>query len=181
MRDLATSFPPIVGSNANILILGSMPGIESLKQQRYYAHPRNAFWPIICSYFALTEPVSYSQRCELLKQQRIALWDVLKSCRRPGSLDQHIETDSMVANDFVTFFMKYPSIKQVFFNGGKAEQVFNRHVLKQLNAAGICLQRTKLPSTSPAHAAMRLEQKQRLWHQALSAHHRLTEITVFIR
>ena len=165
--ELATSFPPIVGTTPKILILGSMPGMESLKQQRYYAHPRNAFWPIITSLYGPSKKLDYSQRCELLKQQQIAVWDVLKSCRRPGSLDQHIETESMIANDFVAFLQRYPSINQILFNGGKADQVFKRYATKQLEAAGISLLYQRLPSTSPAHAAMNYETKQRLWHQAL--------------
>ena len=164
---LATSFPPIVGTTPKILILGSMPGMESLKQQRYYAHPRNAFWPIITSLYGPSKKLDYSQRCELLKQQQIAVWDVLKSCRRPGSLDQHIETEAMIANDFVAFLQSYPSINQILFNGGKADQVFKRYATKQLEAAGISLLYRRLPSTSPAHAAMNYETKQRLWHQAL--------------
>ncbi|HAO25160.1 MULTISPECIES: DNA-deoxyinosine glycosylase [unclassified Methylophaga] len=165
----ASSFPPIVGHEPRILILGSMPGIESLKQQRYYAHPRNAFWPIITSFFGQSVKLDYPQRCDLLIQKRIAVWDVLKSCRRPGSLDQHIETESMVANDFVELLQRHPSIRQIFFNGGKAEQVFKRYVIKQLEAADILLNYQRLPSTSPAHAAMKFETKQQLWHQALSA------------
>lgn len=171
MSELLTSFAPIVDRAPTLLILGSMPGVESLTQQRYYAHPRNAFWPIICSYFSLSETISYTQRCELLQQQRIALWDVLKNCRRTGSLDQHIETNSMIANDFVALFAEYPSISQVFFNGTKAAQLFNRYVQKPLHSAGVYIQQTKLPSTSPAYAAMRFAQKQQLWHQALAAHH----------
>jgi hypoxanthine-DNA glycosylase len=96
------------------------------------------------------------------------VWDVLKSCRRPGSLDQHIETETIIANDFVDFLQRHPSITQIYFNGGKAEQVFKRYVIKQLKAAEISLIFHKLPSTSPAHAAMRFETKQQLWHQALS-------------
>ena len=165
--ELASSFPPIVGTTPKILILGSMPGMESLKQQRYYAHPRNAFWPIITSFYGHSEKLEYSQRCELLKQQQIAVWDVLKCCRRPGSLDQHIETESMIANDFVAFLQSYPSIKQILFNGSKAEQVFKRYVVKQLEATGISPLYLRLPSTSPAHAAMNYETKQRLWYQAL--------------
>lgn len=165
--ELATSFPPIVGTTPKILILGSMPGMESLKQQRYYAHPRNAFWPIITSLYGHSEKLDYSQRCDLLKQQQIAVWDVLKSCYRPGSLDQNIETQSMIANDFVSFLKLNRSIRQIFFNGGKAEQVFKRYVMKQLEAAEISLNYQRLPSTSPAHAAMRYETKQQLWHQAL--------------
>jgi len=164
----ATSFPPIIGKVPKTLILGSMPGMESLKQQRYYAHPRNAFWPIMMSLFEQSHALDYQQRCDMLKQQQIAVWDVLKSCRRPGSLDQHIEAESMIANDFVAFMQTHPTIQQIFFNGGKAEQVFKRYVMKQLEATGISPRYLRLPSTSPAHAAMSFETKQQLWHQALS-------------
>ncbi|MCB2426601.1 DNA-deoxyinosine glycosylase [Methylophaga pinxianii] len=169
LLERAYSFPPIVGTRPKFLILGSMPGMESLKQQRYYAHPRNAFWPIMTSFFEQPESLDYQQRCDLLKQKQIAVWDVLKSCLRPGSLDQHIETESMVANDFVTFLQQHSSINQIFFNGGKAEQVFKRYVLNQLETAQISLNYLRLPSTSPAHAAMSYTQKQQIWHQALSA------------
>lgn len=169
MLELASSFPPIVGTMPKTLILGSMPGVESLTQQRYYAHPRNAFWPIMTSLFGQSDNLDYSQRCDLLKQQQIAVWDVLKSCYRPGSLDQNIETGSIIANDFIAFLQLHPSIKQIFFNGGKAEQVFNRYVIKQLEAAEFSLIYHRLPSTSPAHAAMTFEIKQQLWHRALSA------------
>ena len=74
---------------------------------------------------------------------------------------------SMIANDFVAFLQRYPSINQILFNGGKADQVFKRYAAKQLEAAGISLLYRRLPSTSPAHAAMNYETKQRLWHQAL--------------
>ncbi|MDO8827137.1 DNA-deoxyinosine glycosylase [Methylophaga sp.] len=165
----ATSFPAIVGLTPRILILGSMPGMESLKQQRYYAHPRNAFWPVMTSFFGQSDLLGYEQRCDILKQQQIAVWDVLKSCRRPGSLDQHIETESIITNDFVALLQRHPTIGQIFFNGGKAEQLFKRYVMKQLESAGILLDYQRLPSTSPAHAAMSYEMKQKLWHQALSA------------
>lgn len=164
----ATSFPPIIGFAPRILILGTMPGMESLKQQRYYAHPRNAFWPIMTAYCERDSSLVYAERCEMLKQARIALWDVLKSCRRPGSLDQHIEPDSMIANDLVTFLQDHTSIERIFFNGGKAEQLFKRHISNRLNKAGVSVTCVKLPSTSPAHAAMSYEKKQQIWHQALS-------------
>lgn len=89
MLELTTSFPPVTRSDAQLVILGSMPSVESLKQQRYYAHPRNALWPILTSFFGLSAESSYQHRCEMLKQHHTALWDVLKSCRRPDSLDPY--------------------------------------------------------------------------------------------
>ena len=157
------SFPPIAGIDAQILILGSMPGIKSLQEQQYYAHPRNAFWPIMASLFDFDLCLNYSARCQQLKQHYIAVWDVLRSCQRPGSLDQHIETESIVANDFLTFLTQYPKIKSIFFNGTKAEQVFHRYVLPTLTTAQQQIIRHKLPSTSPAHAAQSFDNKLSQW------------------
>ncbi|OUR65221.1 DNA-deoxyinosine glycosylase [Methylophaga sp. 42_25_T18] len=156
------SFAPIAAKDAGILILGSMPGIKSLQEQQYYAHPRNAFWPIMGKLYKFDLTLEYSARCQQLKYHQIAVWDVLKSCRRPGSLDQHIESDSMVANDFNSFLKQYKKIQHIFFNGGKAEQVFKRHVLPTLNVEQ-SLSFQLLPSTSPAHAALSFNDKLSQW------------------
>ena len=160
------SFAPIAAEDAKILILGSMPGVKSLEEQQYYAHPRNAFWPIMAKLYQFDLTLDYSARCQQLKHHQIAVWDVLKSCRRPGSLDQHIEPDSMVANDFKSFLKQHNQIQHIFFNGGKAEQVFKRHVLPTLNVERQ-LSFQLLPSTSPAHAAKSLDEKCQLWQTAL--------------
>jgi len=162
------SFPAIADKHAHILILGSMPGVISLEQQQYYAHPRNAFWPIMTTLFDIAEDCSYDQRCEHLIKNNIAVWDVLKSCQRQGSLDQHIKADSMVANDFNTFFQQHPHIQKIVFNGAKAKQVFSHHVLPVLDNTMIQISQQQLPSTSPAHAAMTFEQKLQHWQQALT-------------
>ncbi|MCX4187254.1 DNA-deoxyinosine glycosylase [Methylophaga sp. OBS4] len=166
-KPLSYSFPPIAASNARVLILGSMPGVASLRQQQYYAHPRNAFWPIMASLFAFNPQWDYQTRCAYLTEQHIAVWDVLKACYRPGSLDQHIETDSIQANDFNTFLTKHNQIEHIFFNGMKAEQVFKHHVLPTLNEPLQSLPRLRLPSTSPAHAAMNQADKLLRWQQAI--------------
>jgi double-stranded uracil-DNA glycosylase len=160
------SFAPIAAKDAQILILGSMPGIKSLQEQQYYAHPRNAFWPIIASLFDFDLSLDYTARCQKLLSHKVAVWDVLKSCRRPGSLDQHIEPDSMVANDFNSFLKQHHQIQRIFFNGGKAEQVFKHHVLPTLNVDQQ-LNFQRLPSTSPAHAAKSLDEKCQNWQKAL--------------
>ena len=156
-----TGFPPIARKDARILILGSMPSEKSLQEQQYYAHPRNAFWPIICELFDSPEVQNYQRRKQLLLDNHIALWDVLKSCYRKGSLDSDIDHSTIECNDFQDFFAKHRQIKKVFLNGGMAEQLFKKYVLKELAAFSINYQR--LPSTSPAHAAMNRQAKLNAW------------------
>lgn len=159
---LAESFDWLARPDANILIVGSMPGIASLQQQQYYAHPRNAFWPIMQQIFNWPD-LDYSQRCEALVNEKIALWDVLRSCRRQGSLDSNIDNNSLALNDFATFFRLHPDIRTLLFNGGKAAQLFSRHV-----QAPEDLSQLRLPSTSPAHAAMSFQEKLAMWHAAIT-------------
>lgn len=161
-KPLSYSFPPLVGKAPKVLVLGSMPGVASLEAQQYYAHPRNAFWPIMEALFDLDIGASYEERCQQLTEAGVAVWDVLKACHRPGSLDQHIDPDSIEANDFNVFLSQHPDIQAVCFNGSKAEQVFRRSVLANLSVVPIL---EKLPSTSPAHAAMRFEQKLEAWRR----------------
>ncbi len=161
------SFSPLVGSFAATLILGSMPGQASLAAGEYYAHPQNAFWKIMASLFAFSVSLPYTERCQRLLTEGIAVWDVMRYCRREGSLDTAIVEDSIVANDFVTFFASYPGISRVFFNGGKAEQAFTRYVRPQLGQHALNLTFRRLPSTSPANARMPFAEKERLWHELL--------------
>ena len=153
------SFPPIVSRHSRVLILGSMPGQASLRAGQYYAHPRNAFWRIMGSLFGAGPSLPYEERTARLQSAGIALWDVLQACVRPGSLDASI-TDE-VANDFPALFARYPNLTHVFFNGSKAETTFCRLVVPCLPGDGRAYAR--LPSTSPAHAAMRLEAKLQAW------------------
>ena len=164
---LEFGFPPIADHNARILILGSMPSIKSLEQQQYYAHPRNAFWPIMAKTFGFEQSSSYESRCQYLINNHIAVWDVLQSCQRQGSLDSDIVLSSMTANDFNHFLKQHPNISQILFNGTKSEQVFNRHALTTLTKRCAHITRQRLPSTSPAHASLNFEQKLALWQQAL--------------
>lgn len=157
------SFAPIVDRNAQVLILGSMPGQASLAASQYYAHPQNAFWRIIAELLQCDRASAYPARIAALKSARIALWDVLQSCTREGSLDTMIERDTQIANDFRTFFRKHKKIKQVFFNGAKAEACFKRQVLGKISTDPIAYER--LPSTSPANASMSYEHKLRAWRK----------------
>jgi len=154
-------FPPIENPKATILILGSMPGKESLRTGQYYAHPRNAFWPIMGELTGAVPALSYEARIQKLKSAGIALWDVLASCTRRSSMDADIETGSICANDFAAFFRAHPHIAHVYFNGTMAEQCFRKYVLPTLKARSLHFQR--LPSTSPANASISYEQKLAAW------------------
>lgn len=138
-----------------------MPGEESLRAGEYYAHPRNAFWKLMGDLFNAGPELPYIERTRQLKKSGIALWDVLASCVRKGSLDSAIAADSITANDFQTFFAGHRNVTRVFFNGAKAEHSFQRHVMPGLPA--LPLQFTRLPSTSPAHAARSYAQKLMAW------------------
>ncbi len=157
----ARSFAPIADARARILILGSMPGVESLRRQQYYAHPQNAFWRLIAEILGFERTLSYRERVAELIRRRIALWDVLESCRRPGSLDADIRAET--ANDFAAFFAAHPAIHTVFFNGGKAQASYRRLVLPHLKRRNLRYHR--LPSTSPAHAALNFAAKKRAWRK----------------
>ena len=165
----ARSFPPIAAPDAEILILGSMPGQASLNACEYYAHPRNAFWPIMSALFGIDKNSAYAQRIETLKSARVALWDVLYSCVRPGSLDADIDPNSLLANDLSGFLQQHPGITRIFFNGTKAESCFRQHIAPTLTAGSTIFQR--LPSTSPAHAALNFEQKLNAWRIILAERH----------
>ena len=163
------SFPPLAKAHARILILGSMPGVASLDAYEYYAHPRNAFWTMVDSVFNIDRTLNYEMRCQRLTEHGIAVWDVLKSCHRAGSLDSDIEKDSIVANDFTGFLHKHAHINNILFNGGMAEKSFNTHVKKNLLLKDRSLKYYRLPSTSPAHAAMTLEEKVNEWSSVLQS------------
>jgi hypoxanthine-DNA glycosylase len=159
-------FPPIAGPDARVLVLGSMPGVRSLAAGQYYAHPQNAFWPILGQLFAWESGLDYATRTALLLRTRIALWDVLQAAERPGSLDAAIVAGSERANDFAAFFAAHPAIHSVFFNGTKAAALFRRHVV-QPGALAADLRFHHLPSTSPAHAGRSRAEKLEVW-QALA-------------
>lgn len=158
---LIRSFPPIADASARVLILGSMPGEESLRAGQYYAHPRNAFWKLMGELFDARAELPYAKRAQRLKKAGVALWDVLACCAREGSLDSAIDKTSITVNDFPRFFSAHPRVTHVFFNGTTAERCFRIHVQPQLNMP--VLQLAHLPSTSPAHAARSYAQKRAAW------------------
>ncbi len=165
MTDLL-GLPAISNAEARILILGSMPSSESLLQQHYYAHPRNQFWNIISAVLAIDPPLTrmpYAAKKASLLQNSIALWDVIHSCQREGSLDTSIVFESITVNNFADFFAQHPQLEAVLFNGRKAQQIFENLVYPDLSIEHHKLRYITLPSTSPAHAAMRLIHKQKAW------------------
>lgn len=154
------SFSPNVNKHSEIIILGSMPGVESLNQQQYYAHPRNAFWAIMGTLCKFSPALPYAERLEQLLEHRIALWDTAFSCQRAGSLDSAIQ--ELKINDFEEFFQRYPAIKTVCFNGQAAGKLFTKHS-KAMTLPK--LEFIQLPSTSPAYASMEFSEKLLVWQQ----------------
>jgi hypoxanthine-DNA glycosylase len=154
--------PPIVDDRARILILGNMPSAMSLAAQQYYGNPRNGFWRITGDIYGFDSSSTYLDRTAALRGCGVAVWDVLRLCRREGSLDSAVAPDSMVANDFGPFFDAHPAIERVFFNGAAAEKNFFR-----LAGVDRPLHHRRLPSTSPAQT-MRYEDKLRAWREALA-------------
>jgi TDG/mug DNA glycosylase family protein len=138
------SFDPIINHQSKILILGTMPGKESLKKQQYYGNERNQFWRILYTLFGVDLVFNYEQRKKFLLERRIALWDVIDNCTRMGSLDSDIKFEKV--NDFTSIFSKYKNLEKVFFNGKKAQDIYERKI--GIYIPGIVHE--ILPSTSPA-------------------------------
>lgn len=168
-RARLAGFPPVARRDARLLILGSMPGMSSLAAGQYYAHPRNAFWSIVGELSGAGPDLPYARRTAALRATRVALWDVVATCRRRGSLDAAIERGSLRLNDFAGFLARHPRIDRVAFNGGTAEALFRRHVLPRLAAATPPrrLRLMRLPSTSPTHAGLTPARKRAAWRRAL--------------
>lgn len=161
---LLQGLPPAVRDDARVLVLGSMPGEASLRQGRYYGHPRNRFWPLMQVFFGVDAAAPYPQRVAALNAAGIGLWDVIGQCVRPGSLDKAIERGSEIANPIADLCARLPALRAIGLNGAKAAQSFSRHVEPQFDAA---LRRRvaihRLPSTSPANASYALPQLQAEW------------------
>jgi double-stranded uracil-DNA glycosylase len=155
------SLDPVVGESPQCLLLGSMPGEQSLAAREYYAHPRNLFWRILGELIGARRDLPYEGRTAMLQVHGIALWDVAHSCFRAGSADSSIQ--SAEPNDFGRFFQEHPTIEEIFFNGSQAKQLFMRLVWPALKAEASRLRCSPLPSTSPANARMPFSEKLRAW------------------
>jgi double-stranded uracil-DNA glycosylase len=157
------SFEAVSRDDARVLILGTLPGAESLRRQQYYAKKENSFWRIMGELIGASPELPYEDRLSLLKERGVALWDVCASAERVGSLDSSIR--SPVANDFPSFFRSHQRIELICFNGQPAERLFRRSAPAGLPA----IRQLVLPSTSPAHARMRFEEKLSRWREGLRA------------
>lgn len=153
------SFPPLADSNCTILILGSLPGEMSLQQHQYYAHPRNAFWKMMSEILSEAYSDDYKARCDMLLRHNIALWDVVGSAEREGSLDADIK--NAMPNDITGFLQSHKQINKILLNGGKASSLFKKY-FKNVDVEVI-----QLPSTSPANAGMSYQQKKEVWRRAV--------------
>lgn len=160
---LLRGLPAVSDPSATVLVLGSMPGAESLRLQQYYAHPRNLFWPLAGELFGAGPELPYADRLDALRRRGVAVWDVLRACIRPGSLDAAIVPDSVHVNDFAGFFAAHPRVRRVGFNGAFAEMTFRRRVLGDGIHLPEGLELVRLPSTSPANASQSWPVKLSAW------------------
>lgn len=151
-----SSFSPIIDRNSKILILGSVPGVKSLEMNQYYAHPQNKFWNIICEIFHEEFTKDYSKRIGILKKHHVALWDVIETCERNGSLDSEIRNEE--ANKIEELLKNYPNITTIFCNGQKS----HKNLIKILGK-NFQLPIFVLPSTSPANAGITYQNKLETW------------------
>jgi hypoxanthine-DNA glycosylase len=150
------SFPPIADARARVLVLGTLPGEESLRRGEYYAHPRNLFWPIVFGLFNTTPVADYAEKVAFVKARRIALWDVCEIGEREASADSTIRREQPNAID--QLLDAHPLICSVAFNGTGAQRLHDRHFPRHANLAYLAL-----PSTSPAHARMDYADKLVRW------------------
>ena len=158
VTEYSASFPPVVGESPRILILGTLPGQESLRQQQYYAHPRNAFWKILFQILNTEFASDYETRLTLIKDNQVALWDICRLGVRKGSLDSHIKHE--IPNAIPQLIAAHPTLRTIFFNGKKAEQLFGKYFGRETHIAY-----KTLLSTSPANATYTFEQKLADWQQ----------------
>ena len=159
---MLTGLAPVWRADARLLILGSFPGAASLAAQQYYAHPRNAFWPLMAALLALPDLAQrpYDERLQALQAHRIALWDAVAACEREGSLDSAIRAAQ--PSDLPSLVMRLPQLRGIACNGAAAY----RETLALLPGAPWPIWR--LPSTSPAHAGLGWEAKRAAWAQAFA-------------
>lgn len=153
------SFPYSADENARVLVLGSMPGAESLRRREYYAFKHNAFWRIMGEIFGFSPELPYRERLAALRRNGVALWDVLAECTRSGSLDAAIRKP--LPNDIPGLLKKLPHLEKIFCNGGAAHGYLRRFFPG--------LEAERLPSTSPAAARFSYAEKLDAWRTAFAA------------
>ncbi len=161
---LKHSFAPVVRSNARFLLLGSLPGEESLRQAQYYAHKRNAFWRIMGELWNFDPARPYPERLEALMRHHIALWDVAGSGFRPGSLDSNLRLEQ--PNDIPALLDRCPAIRRIGCNGGRAFELLRRNFPELFRNRAYEI--IRLPSTSPAAALYPYETKREAFRSFFS-------------
>ena len=152
------SFPPVVDGRARALVLGTLPGEESLRRQEYYAHPRNLFWPILFALFGASPAADYQAKLAFAMAQQVALWDVCALGEREASADATIRREA--PNTIDRLLDAHPLIRAVAFNGTGARRLYDRHFPRRHNLAYLAL-----PSTSPAHARLDFAAKLGRWSE----------------
>ncbi len=160
-----TGLAPVIDQRARVLILGSFPSTASLTAQQYYAHPQNQFWRVLGA--VTGEPLrdmDYPARIAAVQAAGIAIWDIYASCERAGSLDAAIRDAR--ENNLAHLKESAPALRRICFNGRTAARR-----IREVEAMGF--EALILPSTSPAHAGMRFEEKLARWHRGLSQDKRL--------
>ncbi|WP_244226542.1 DNA-deoxyinosine glycosylase [Paenibacillus protaetiae] len=160
------SFEPVIDDRAKVLILGTAPSVKSLEHKQFYGHPRNYLWPLVYALFGAGEPSPvYEERLAFLQEHRLAVFDVIESCVREGSLDMNIREER--PNDLPGLVRQYPGLRCFAFNGSKAYDTYRKYFKNEAALSHLAL--LKLPSTSPIPTpAMRsLEDRLEVWKQVL--------------
>ena len=153
---------PVVDANTRLIVLGSFPGVASLKAQQYYGHPRNHFWPILAALWGTNlAATTYPQRLAEARRRGLGLWDVYASCQREGSLDSTIEQAQL--NDLGDLARIAPGLRAIVHNGGESARAM-------VHTRALGLPVTRLPSTSPANASWSFERKLGAWRAAFELH-----------
>jgi len=155
--------PAQVPAQCRVLVLGSMPGALSLHEARYYAHPRNRFWPVMAALCGFDAQLPYAQRLQYVQRAGVGLWDVIGQCERAGSLDASIVRGSEVPNPLPALFADLPQLRAVACNGAAAYRAFQQWVVPALPPLAAALPVLALPSTSPANAAWSLPRLIERW------------------
>lgn len=150
------SFLPFISEDSEILILGSFPSVKPLEQYQYYGNKQNQFWKLIFEVFRIPFELDYSKRLEVLKDNKIALWDVFETCEREGSLDSQIKNPEV--NDFEKLFQSFKNLKIIVFSSKNAFKFYNKYVGDFFEKEYLIM-----PSTSGLYAAMKYEEKLKQW------------------
>lgn len=157
---------PVYNKESKVLILGSFPSVKSREEGFFYGHPQNRFWRVISAVCGESMPVTIEEKKAFLLRNKIAVWDVIKSCDITGSSDSSIK--NVVPND-LTLILDNSPVERIFVNGKKAEQLYNRYIKDVIGREAVCL-----PSTSPANAAWSLDRLAEAWSKELKAVEKIT-------